>query len=113
MKISKWLFIGAICSILLVGACGNAEKEDVGETKNPKEPVEEVMEKEPEEAKDDGEMLNPYIAEETDGDIEIITTNKSPNLKHAYSDDVTIEIDEYQVIHISDMNESMKVSFAD
>ena len=124
MKVKKWLFVGALSSILLVGACGNTKKEDAGKAEKPKEPVEEVEQTEPEEieektepeaeeVKDDGEMLNPHIAEETDGDVEIITTNKKPELKHAYSDDVTIEIDEYQVVHISDMNESMKVSFAD
>lgn len=127
MKIKKWLFVGALSSILLVGACGNTKKEDTAEPKEPKEEIEQTKPKETkektekksepeiEEVKDDGdgEMLNPYIAEETDGDVEIITTNKNPELKHAFSDDVTIEINEYQVVHISDMNESMKVSFED
>ncbi|MBO1910079.1 DUF5068 domain-containing protein, partial [Microvirga sp. 3-52] len=61
----------------------------------------------------DGEMLNTYLEEETGGDIEIIMTNTNPGLTHAYSDDVTITIDEYQVVHVTNMNESAKASFAE
>ena len=45
--------------------------------------------------------------------IEIITTNLDPGLTHAYSDDVTLTIDEYQVVHVTNMNESAKASFND
>ncbi len=82
--------------------------------------VEEELEEEKEEVENeetdasaDGEMLNTYLAETTGGDIEIITTNLDPGLTHAYSDDVTLTIDEYQVVHVTNMNESAKASFND
>lgn len=130
--VRKWMLVGVLASILLLGACGKVK---IGSSEKPDEKgatekveaveVEEVEEEtdesdEPaEEEKDevneagDAEILNHHIAEETGGDVEVIFTNKSPELKHAYSEDVIVEIEEYQVVHVTNMNESSKHVFDD
>jgi hypothetical protein len=125
MKMKNWFMVGLLSLILLIGACSNTKKEDAVETEGKSGDIEEteteteVVEEEEEVEKEevavgeDGELLNPHIEEETGGDIEIIMTNSSPGLTHAYSDDVTITIDEYQVVHVTNMNESAKASFID
>ena len=125
----NWFMVSLLSLILLVGACSDKNKEDAAEaeekpadTEETEPEVEEELEEEEEEveaeneeadASADGEILNPYLAETTGGDIEIITTNSNPGLIHAYSDDVTLTIDEYQVVHVTNMNESAKASFED
>ena len=126
MNIKRLTLLGVTLSALLLGACGSEDdvKEKklpaaVEEKQNKTEAVETVTEQKDEgEAvdteqndKDDGTILNPYIAEDLNADVEVIYTNKDPELKHAYSDDVTIEIDEYQIVHVSNMNESSKSNF--
>jgi len=128
MNIKKLVMFGFILAVLLLGACGNkadskkeeakpaateekAEKEEAAETDTEKEAEPEKAKAEKKE--DDGSILNPYIAEETGGDVKVVYTNKNPGLKHSYSDDVAISIDEYQIVHVSNMNESRKVDFED
>lgn len=126
MNVKKLALSAIALIILLLGACGtkqNDKKDEVKpaatEEKTEKdaekdaEQKEEEEEKESAEKEDDGAVLNSYIEEETGGDVQVIYTNKNPGLKHAYSDDVTIEIDEYQIVHVSNMNESRKVDFDD
>ena len=112
------LIVGSVLSaVLLLGACTDKE-EDAVELEKPEEQVEqpEIEEVETEvveepEAVVDGEILNPYIAEKTGGDVEVVFTNSSPGLKHTYGDDVTIEIEQYEVVHVTNMNESGKTEF--
>ncbi|RWR11875.1 DUF5068 domain-containing protein [Siminovitchia fortis] len=113
-----------VMAVLLLGACGSkaddkkeeakpaTTEEKTDDTKAVEadaEPKEE--EKESAEKEDDGSVLNPYIAEDLDADVKVVYTNKNPGLKHAYSDKVTMEIDEYQIVHVSNMNESSKTNF--
>lgn len=126
MNSKRLALLGVTLAALLLGACGSEDnvKEKklpaaVGEKQNKNEAVEAVAEqKEKGEAVDtkqndkgDGTILNPYIAEDLNADVEVIYTNKEPELKHAYSDDVTIQIDEYRIVHVSNMNESSKTNF--
>ncbi|QED46145.1 DUF5068 domain-containing protein [Cytobacillus dafuensis] len=121
MKLKIRIVFSAILVILVLGACGKekenkpaATEEKVEQTDNKKEDEKAANEeKEEENADTDSENLNPYLAEETGGDVEIIFTNKTPNLKHSYSDKVTVEINEYQIVHVTNMNESAKVDFND
>ena len=132
MRRINWFIVGLLSLILLVGACSNTKKEEAVEAEKKPEDIEETEPVEKEEeieeeieeeeekveneeavANADGEMLNTHLAEETGGDIEIITTNSDPGLTHAYRDDVSITIDEYQVVQVTNMNESSKGSFND
>ena len=136
MKKKNWIMVSLLSLILLVGACSDTKKEDAVEAEEKPADIEETepeveddaakeeekveeaeeveeVEKEEAAASADGEMLNNYLAEETGGDIEIISTNQAPGLTHAYSDDVSITIDEYQVVQVTNMNESSKASFND
>ena len=52
---------------------------------------------------DDAEILNPNIAEMTEGDVEVLYTNKKPGYAHDM-DGFIVTIDEYQITKVSDMN---------
>ena len=123
MNIKRLTLLGVTLFALLLGACGSKDEVKqkklpaaVEERQNKTETVEAVTEQKDEgEAMDteqndkgDGTILNPYIAEHLNADVEVIYTNKDPGLKHAYSDDVSIQIDKYQIVHVSNMNESSK-----
>lgn len=117
MNSKKFLVLIAVLLILLLGACGKekeskpvATKENLGQTNNENETAKADEEEEVAD-NEESEYLNPYIEEETGGDIEVVFTQKSPNLQHSFSDEVTIEINEYQIVHVSNMNESSKVDF--
>lgn len=118
------LLFGAMMAALLLGACGGetevkeeAEPVTAEEAENQQDEAVEVEEEAEEEEKKssegDGTVLNPYIAENLNADVEVVFTNKDPNLKHAFSEDVSIQIDEYQIVHVSNMNESSKTNFDD
>ncbi|MBS4218432.1 DUF5068 domain-containing protein [Bacillus sp. FJAT-49711] len=128
MNVKKLALLGLVLTALLLGACGSkaedkkegvkpaaAEEKTEKTEKTEAEEAEEVEaeQKESAEAEDDGSVLNPYIAEDLNADVEVVYTNKNPGLKHAFSDDVTIEINEYQIVHVSNMNESSKTNFDD
>jgi len=118
MKLKKLAVFGPVLAALLLGACGSetddkeAAKPAAAEEKaDNNEAAEAGTEQKDKAQKDDGTILNPYIAEDLNADVEVVYTNKEPELKHAYSDDVTIQIDEYQIVHVSNMNESSKSNF--
>jgi chemotaxis protein histidine kinase CheA len=131
----KQILFSIAAAMLMISACGQSkekeeevsaaeqsEKEKAEQTNEnddaEKSEVEEEEEKEEAEASDNtqnksAENINPTIEEETGGDIEIVYTNSNPGLTHAYSDKVTISIEEYQIVHVSNMNESAKYNFDD
>lgn len=59
---------------------------------------------------DDSELLNPSIAEMTEGDVEVLYTNKAPNYTHDM-DGFIITIDEYQITKVSDVNRDSESLF--
>ncbi|RUL54646.1 DUF5068 domain-containing protein [Lysinibacillus antri] len=113
MDMKNLALFGTILSALLLGACGI--NTDVEEGQTPVTVVEndanESDEKQIENG--DGTILNPFIAEDLNADVEVVYTNKNPELKHEYSEEVSIQIDEYQIVHVSNMNESSKTNFDD
>lgn len=134
MNKKQILFSSIAAAMLMLSACGQEkEKEEevsaAEQTENEKadktnenEDTEatEVEEEETEEAdasdnthNESAENINPTIEEETGGDVEIVYTNSNPGLTHEYSDKVKISIEEYQIVHVSNMNESAKYNFDD
>src|SRR5690606_14561915 len=137
MSLKKWMAVIAVLALLLLGACSSKEKanEDADSGSKDKEVEqpenneddeagndneqddeqanEKDDEKTNEKASGDGAILNPYIAEETGGDVEVVFTNTNPGMIHHYSDEVSMSIDEYQIVHVSNMNESAKYNFDD
>ncbi|WP_042354527.1 DUF5068 domain-containing protein [Bacillus rubiinfantis] len=123
MEFKKLSFCWLVLIVLLLSACGSDDKKEVTkpataekkETKatdveeKPKE--DEAVETNTEQKVDDGAVLNPYIEEDLNADVEVVYTNKDPQLKHNYSDDVSVQIDEYQIVHVTNMNESSKSNF--
>ncbi|WP_257467726.1 DUF5068 domain-containing protein [Peribacillus asahii] len=108
-------------AMLLLSACGNEEKTSGTKTEPSKEttnaPTEEKENTKVEETKEtssenSGEVLNPSIAEESEGNVEVIYTNKDPKYTHDL-DDFKISVDEYQIVKVTDMNEYSKILFDD
>lgn len=133
MMLKKMMTTSVFTALLLLSACGNTESEDsakpekqinkvanteIEKEKEKEKEVEEKVEESVEEIDDttvstDG-ILNPYIAEATGGDVEIVFSNTKPDLKqHIFGDGVSIQIDEYQIVHVTNMNESKKYEFQD
>ena len=137
MNKKRILISGIAAAMLILSACGQAkEKEEEAsaaeQTENEKAEktnenedteatkVEEKEEETDEEAdasdntqNESAENINPTIEEETGGDVEIVYTNSNPGLTHEYSDKVKISIEEYQIVHVSNMNESAEYNFDD
>ncbi|WP_342514170.1 DUF5068 domain-containing protein [Sporosarcina sp. FSL K6-1522] len=128
MNYRKVLFtLGA--SAILLAACGNNEKEseekssgkiELGETEETSE-VDGALaelraaleEREPSDesvVQDDSEVLNPNIAEMTEGDVEVLYTNKAPGYVHDM-DGFVVTIDEYQITKVSDVNRDSEYLF--
>jgi hypothetical protein len=61
---------------------------------------------------DDAAILNPNIAEMTEGDVEVLYTNKEPSYVHDM-DGFIVTIDEYQVTKVSDINRDSEYLFKD
>ncbi|MCJ7840113.1 DUF5068 domain-containing protein [Lederbergia sp. NSJ-179] len=127
----KFLILMSILALLLLGACGGKDKGEAKQTSNEDKGT-QAQNKEDDQAKgkddskdtsgnkekssdeeNDGDMLNPYIEEETGGEVEVVFTNKNPGFSHAFSDKVSMTIDEYQIVHVTNMNESAKSTFDD
>lgn len=75
--------------------------DDTGESEA--EPEEESASTD-ETAQTDDEVLNPYVAEGSEGDVEVIYTNKSPGYNHDMNG-LKVSIDEYQILKVTDMNQ--------
>ena len=121
MRKTKILWPTMISSMLLLSACGNEEQtsgspeEDNAKTQETTE-VEETTAKENEtEEQTSGssnEVLNPNIAEETEGNVEVVYTNKEPNYAHDM-DGFKVSVDEYQIVKVTDMNTDFYIEFDD
>lgn len=134
MNRKRIFVVSMLTAVLTLGACGEAKEpeEDVSaaeqienetpeqenketETTDAVENEEELEEADASEntSNESGENINPTIEEATGGDVEVVYTNTNPGLTHAYSDKVTLSIEEYQIVHVSNMNESAKYNFDD
>ncbi|KAA0948510.1 DUF5068 domain-containing protein [Sporosarcina sp. ANT_H38] len=74
--------------------------------------LEELKPKEVAANGDDSTILNPNIAEMTEGVVEVLYTNKEPSYAHDM-DGFIITIDEYQVTKVSDVNRDSEYLFKD
>ncbi len=86
-----------------------AEEDDQDELKDEPEEEDEEDEDKPEEV-EEGEIFNPAIAEETEGDVELIYTNDDAGYEHDI-DGFVIKADEYQIVKVTDMNETASARF--
>ncbi|PPA70987.1 DUF5068 domain-containing protein [Jeotgalibacillus proteolyticus] len=137
MKKSRLLLAALLSLLLILAACGNekasseeesnsnteaeenaelevtdAETADVTadeETEDPTE-TEEAEADEASDASGSGTELNPAIAEESEGNVEIIYTNQDPGYVHNM-DDFIVTVDEYQIVQVTDMNQNNIYSF--
>lgn len=87
------------------------EDEDEDEDEDEKEePEEEEKEKDDDIAED--EVFNPAIAEETEGNVEVVYTNDDADLVNEV-DGFTISADAYQIVKVTDMNKPTSERFGD
>src|SRR5690625_2660959 len=126
MKLLSILFIVAT---MLIAGCGKDEKDDeevtsvTGDSNEEEDKEEEKEEEKPEEEEDedkeekeepesagDDEIMNPQLAEETDGDVEVIFTNDDPGYTSDL-DGLEVEVHKYQIVKITDMNKSQDIVF--
>ncbi|MFD2215243.1 DUF5068 domain-containing protein [Metabacillus endolithicus] len=124
MKKSKFLFSTLFFSTLLLTACGNDEEASgtkqeeapaqAEETQTANEEVTtETEEKDAEEQpQGDNETLNPFIAEDSEGNVEILYTNKDPQYTHDM-EGFKVSVDEYQLVKVTDVNEYSTIYFDD
>ena len=121
------LFLLSFSLIIVLSGCGNilgklaggSSDEANGNETAEAEPVEEEQDAEPEEGPEksnasaemsENEVYNPAIAEETDADVEVIYTNNDANFVNDI-DGFVITAEAYQIVKITDMNESTSNRF--
>jgi hypothetical protein len=106
-----------ISFMLILSACGNDEKASKAEaetkpkTEKADDAKEEKTEEKPKAAAASGE-LNPAIAEETEGNVEVVYTNNEANYTHDMNG-FKVTVDGYEIAKVTDMNESAKILFDD
>jgi len=108
-----------ISSSLLLAACGgNDEKastteEEAAKTETTEKASQEEKKTESnkkESAKDSGGVLNPFIAEESEGTVEVVYTNKEPNYIHDMNG-FKVSVDEYQIVSLKDIHKDYTYVF--
>lgn len=124
MKKSKFLFSTLFFSTLLLAACGNDEEASgtkqeeapaqAEETQTANDEVETETEEQDagEQPQGDNETLNPFIAEDSEGNVEILYTNKDPQYTHDM-EGIKVSVDEYQLVKVTDVNEYSTIYFDD
>lgn len=118
VKKTKVLSVSILsAAMLLLAACGNEEKASESPKENDsKAKTEETSnkgktnEKAEESDTKSGEVLNPSIAEETEGNVEVVYTNKEPGFLNDING-FKVSINEYQIVKVTDMNEDSKLRF--
>lgn len=118
VKKTKVLSVSILsAAMLLLAACGNEEKASESPKENDsKAKTEETSnkgktnEKAEESDTKSGEVLNPSIAEETEGNVEVVYTNKEPGFLNDING-FKVSVNEYQIVKVTDMNEDSKLRF--
>lgn len=130
----KYLKISsAILSLMLLAACGedksneSPKESETAESQNNSEQSSEgttndatTNDKESEEEESkvqqvgsaSGEIFNPNIAKETEGDVEVIYTNENPGFLHDMNG-FKVSVDAYQIVKVTDMNTDFYIEFDD
>mgnify|MGYP000907458865 CR=1 FL=1 len=122
MSKKKFLSAAVLSTAMLLAACGTDEKASgTPEKKKVVEQTEEKAktedsskekEKETKASAGKGEVLNPNIAEESEGNVEVIYTNKEPNYSHDMNG-FKVTVDEYQITKVTDMHRDVTIPFDD
>jgi Domain of unknown function (DUF5068) len=104
-------------AMLLLAACGNEEEASGSSEKKDSNPKTDETNAKTDEMEDtsseiNGEVLNPNIAEESEGDVEVVYTNKDPKYSHDM-DGFKVAVDEYQIVKVTDMNTDFNIEFED
>lgn len=119
MKKSKLVITALIASFLFVTGCSGADKasttkeEDKVEKKEAKEKGTKTTDRKEEKAKDkagSGKILNPYIAEESQGDVKVLYTNKDPKYSHEMNG-FKVTISEYQLVKVDGVHRDYETKF--
>ncbi|WP_318153047.1 DUF5068 domain-containing protein [Metabacillus arenae] len=116
----KILWTTMISTMLLMVACGNEEEASGSKKEDPKLKTEETSAKkettekveETSASQGDNEVLNPNIAEESQGNVEVVYTNKKPKYSHDM-DGFKVSVDQYQIVKVTDMNKDFYIEFDD
>lgn len=120
MSKKKLLSAAVLSATMLLAACGTEEASGTPEKKTAVDQKAEKAktensskEKETKVNSDSkGEVLNPNIAEESEGNVEVIYTNKQPNYTHDMNG-FKVTVDEYQIVKVTDMNKDVSIPFDD
>ncbi|WP_139187853.1 DUF5068 domain-containing protein [Bacillus tuaregi] len=124
LKRKNMLWTVMIAASLLLSACGgndekastNEEESTKTEENNKNEKSEKSNEKDKSEknetAKGSGGVLNPFIAEESEGNIEVVYTNNEPNYSHDMNG-FKVAVDEYQIVSLKDIHKDYTYVFDD
>lgn len=59
-----------------------------------------------------GEVMNPFIAEDSQGDVEVVYTNTEPGFTHDM-DGFKVSVDGYQIVKVTDISEDYRIPFKD
>lgn len=123
----------AILSLMLLAACGDdkanesPKDSETAETQNNSETSSEntndeatTNDNETEEEESEiqevssasGEIFNPNIAEQSEGNVEVIYTNENPGYSHDM-DGFKVSVDAYQIVKVTDMNTDFYIEFDD
>lgn len=73
---------------------------------------EETSSAEEKSTSESSEILHPKIAAETEGNVEVVYTNKEPKFTHDMNG-FKVLVDEYQIVKVTDMNEDSMIPFND
>ena len=120
MKQKRLFLITLISSVMLMAACGNAKetnstpKEETKEVKAEETTTEPEVEEEKKEESSNGNdgMLNPNIEEESQGNVEVVFTNKDPQFINDL-DGFKVSVDEYQIVKVTDVSADYTIPFKD
>ncbi|MCA0171419.1 DUF5068 domain-containing protein [Bacillus sp. RAR_GA_16] len=127
MKVRSIFLTGVIAMLLLTVACGsNEEQASTDASEDSKSEENQSKDEKAEETKSDqketeesisettsGEIMNPNIAEESQGDVEEVYTSEE-NLDYVHDmDGFKVSIDQYQIVKVTDMSEDMYIQFDD
>ena len=108
----------AMLSFMILAACGDDEandssnNEEINPTDISSESTTATEETEVEAPSSSSEVLNPNIAELTEGNVEVIYTNESPNYAHDMNG-FKVFVNAYEIAKVTDMNGDFYIEFDD
>lgn len=101
-------------SMLLLAACSEDKPSET--SAGSKDSNEEATSPKESEGKnlvsESGGILNPNIAKEAEGNVELIYTNEEPNFVHDMNG-FKVSVDKYQIVKVTDMNNDFSYDFDD